>query len=54
MANKIEVFQEIQANMYAVMEEKLKSRMGESLISKYEEKRDAQSFGCKLKKHALG
>ena len=40
--------------MYAVMEEKLKSEKGKSLISEFEEKRDAQSVYRELKKHALG
>jgi hypothetical protein len=39
---------------YAVMEEKLKSEKGKSLISEFEEKRDAQSVHRELKKHALG
>jgi hypothetical protein len=52
--NEIEVFQEIQTFMYAVMEEKLKSEKGKLLISAFEEKRDAQSVFCELKKHALG
>jgi hypothetical protein len=39
--------------MYAVMEEKLKSEKGMLLISEFEEKRDAQSVYCKLKKHSL-
>jgi hypothetical protein len=52
--DKIEVFQEIQTFMYAVMEEKLKSEKGELLISEFEEKRNVQSIYCKLKKHALG
>jgi hypothetical protein len=52
--NKIEVFQEIQAFMYAVVEEKLKLEKGKSLISEFEEKCNAQSVYCELKKHALG
>jgi hypothetical protein len=40
--------------MYAVMEENLKSEKGKSLISEFEEKRDAQSVYLELKKHALG
>jgi hypothetical protein len=39
--NKIEVFQEIQTFMYAVMEEKRNSEKGKSLISGFEEKSDA-------------
>jgi hypothetical protein len=40
--------------MSAVMEEKLKSEKGKWLISEFEEKRDAKSVYCELKKHALG
>jgi hypothetical protein len=40
--------------MYAVMEEKLISEKGKSLIREFEEKRDAQSIYRELKKHALG
>jgi hypothetical protein len=40
--------------MYAVMEEKLKSEKGKSLISEFEERRDGQSVYRELKKHALG
>jgi hypothetical protein len=52
--NKIEEFQEIKTFMYAVIDEKLKSEKGKSLISEFEEKHDAQSVYCELKKHALG
>lgn len=52
-ANERDVFQEIQTFMFAVMEEKLKSEKGKSLISKYEDTRDAQSVYRELKKHAL-
>ena len=48
-----EIFQEIQTFMFAVMEEKLKLGKGKSLISKYEETRNAQSVYLELKKHAL-
>jgi hypothetical protein len=40
--NEVEVFQEIQTLMYAVMEEKLISEKGKSLISKFEEKGDVK------------
>jgi hypothetical protein len=40
--------------MYAVMEEKLKLEKCKSLISEFEEKRDAPSVYCELKKHVLG
>jgi hypothetical protein len=53
-ANKKEVFKEVQTFMYAVMEEKLKSKKGKSLISEFKEKLDAQSVYSELKKHALG
>ena len=52
-ANEREVFQEIQTFMFAVMEEKLKSEKGKSLISEFEDTRDAQSVYRELKKHAL-
>jgi hypothetical protein len=40
--------------MYAVLEEKLKSEKGKSMINEFEEKRNAQCVFCELKKHALG
>jgi hypothetical protein len=53
-ANEIELFQEIQTFVYAIMEEKLKLEKGKLSISKFEEKRDAQSAYRKFKKHELG
>jgi hypothetical protein len=53
-SKKIEVFQEIQTFMYAVMEEKLKSEKDKLLTSEFEEKQDAQSVYRELKKYALG
>jgi hypothetical protein len=51
-ANEIHVFREMQTFMYAVFEEHLKTDKGKSLVSEYEDKRDAQSIYRELKKHA--
>lgn len=48
------VFKEMQIFMYAILEEKLKTDKGKSLISQYEAAHDAQSVYRELKKHALG
>jgi len=50
--NETTLFQEMQTFMYAVFEEHLKTDKGKSLVSQYEEKRDAQSIYRDLKKHA--
>jgi hypothetical protein len=50
--NEINVFWEIQTFMYAVFEEHLKTDKGKSLVSQYEDRRDAQSIYRELKKHA--
>jgi Reverse transcriptase (RNA-dependent DNA polymerase) len=49
----IAVFAEMQTFMYAVLQDHLKTDKGKSLVSQYEETRDAQSIYRELKKHAL-
>jgi hypothetical protein len=54
-SNKVEkaVFTEIQAFMYAVLQEHLKTNKRHSLVSQYEKTRDAHRFFRDLVKHAL-
>ena len=47
-----ELLQEVQFFMYAVFEEKLKSDKGKSLVSDFENTRDAQAIYAALKRHA--
>ena len=49
---EVGLFREMQDFMYAVFEEKLKTDKGKSLISAYENTRDAQSIYRELTKHA--
>ena len=49
---ELALFTEMQVFMYAVLEEHLKTDTGKSLVSQYEETRDAQSIYRELKRHA--
>ena len=46
------LFRDMQTFMYAVFEEHLKTDKGKSLVSRFEDTRDAQSIYRELKKHA--
>ena len=48
--NERAVFKEMQTFMYAVLEDHLKTDKGKSLVSHYENTRDAQSIYRELKK----
>ena len=49
---ELALFTKMQVFMYAVLEEHLKTDTGKSLVSQYEETRDAQSIYRELKRHA--